>query len=660
MNPTILLAALLVSSTHAELVITEVMADSARATVKGDWWELTNTGTSTVDLAGYKWDDKPEAVLTISTFPSLTILPGESIVILAEDTADVATWKAAWGLTSTQVVAKDQMNIGLVGSEAFANLSGPNGDEVNLYDVGGTLVAHVEFGASNTGKSQAFTRDGWPIHGLHSVAGKHGAWFATDTGSPGDARIHFNSAPVRHASSAYSYSVKAELTGAAAPTISPTSLPSFLTLVPGTGGTAVLANNRPLTLADAGNHLVQLTATSGTNSTIQEYLLTVLNPTPRIILNEYNAVAALNFLNGGTAVADDDGGELSIDSHFNRIAGNGGQWVEFAVVGNGSVGVVDMRGWKVEIGSNNGSGFVVRNSLILSNHTNWQSVPSGTLLTFTDKTTAQGGLDSGFAIRDRRNSVGDTWTNVWMGDPNFLTYTSLASNGYTLSAGVVSGITIDNNGTQFRVRNSAGQIEFGPAGEGVAAPGGTSSKEVFELEGHPTPSISPIAASSPTTDGYDDGASGSTFGQPNAWLEGATPITQSFAPYSTDAFQQWAASYSLAGNAALKTADPDGDGRKNLDEYAFGGNPSVYDAAYPAGAVTPGTLVGWSYVRRSNDPALIYSHQSSENLQIWSARTAASTSSIPFTGNANFSKVTLQFSRPVPTPSKWFLRARAE
>ena len=287
-------------------------------------------------------------------------------------------------------------------------------------------------------------------------------------------------------------------------------------------------------------------------------------------------------------------------------------------------------------------------------------MPSGTILTFIDRNTAQGGLDSGFALRNQRGTLGDTWTNIWMGDPTNLVYTSLATNGYSVSAGVVSGINIDNNVTQFRVKNPAGQIVFGPAGEGVGSAGGTSSKEVFELEGEPNPQVSPIAISTPSTQGYDDGASDSTFGSPNNWLDGVNPVSQDFSPYLADGFVLWAESHGLAGSLALRTADPDLDGRNNLHEYAFGGDPGLKDSPYPTGPLTTGPVVGWSYVRRANDPALAFGHESSENLALWSPLAATSTISVPYAPDSAFSTVTVQFTRPIPTPVKWFVRSMAE
>ena len=526
-------------SVHADLVITEVMPDSQHPTLvspnpdaDGDWWELTNTGTAEVDLTNYKWDDIPTpATPTVSFFPSgFKIQPGESVIILEEPTTNVDTWKAAWGLdANTRVIDRTQFSN--MGGEGFSGLS-LNGDEVNLYDGSGSVVARAVFGVSIPGKSQAFLRDGTPVQGIYSEVGKNGARNSllapADVGSPGDTGLHFTSVPVSYAFSHYSYAITAENKGSSDPVISASGLPAFLTLTAGTAGTATLANNRALVLADAGIYNIQITATSGVQSTVQDFVLTVLNPLAPILLNEYNAVSTANFLNGGTLLADDDGGAASADTHFGRVAGNGGQWVEFVVVGDGGTAPVDMRGWTIEIGTNTGSGFTARNKLVLSNHADWQSVPTGTILTFIDRNTAQGGLNTGFALRDRRSTVGDTWSNVWIGDTAHITHTSAAVNGYDIIGGVVTGIVIDNNKTQFRVINPSSQIVFGPAGEGVAPPDGTSSKEIFELEGHPTPAISPLVASSLTGFGYDDGASESTFGYPNTWLDGTTLITQRF------------------------------------------------------------------------------------------------------------------------------------
>jgi len=63
-----------------------------------------------------------------------------------------------------------------------------------------------------------------------------------------------------------------------------------------------------------------------------------------VILNEYNAVNGSDFLNGGTAFEDEDGGYAD-DSYFGRVQGNGGDWFELVVITDH----LDMRGWKLAI-----------------------------------------------------------------------------------------------------------------------------------------------------------------------------------------------------------------------------------------------------------------------------------------------------------------------
>jgi autotransporter-associated beta strand protein len=63
-------------------------------------------------------------------------------------------------------------------------------------------------------------------------------------------------------------------------------------------------------------------------------------------------------------------------------------------------------------------------------------------------------------------------------------------------------------------------------------------------------------------------------------------------------FQAWAAGYELTGDDALPTANPDGDSLTNLQEFAFGFNPTVSDGAGPL------TISGSSITQ--NGPPHIY------------------------------------------------------
>jgi hypothetical protein len=70
--------------------------------------------------------------------------------------------------------------------------------------------------------------------------------------------------------------------------------------------------------------------------------------------------------------------------------------------------------------------------------------------------------------------------------------------------------------------------------------------------------------------------------------------------------------------------------------------------------------VGWSFIRRNDDPSIIYSYESSENLSTWIAASPAGTSTSAVEGASDFSRLTLQFNRPTSSPAKWFLRAKAQ
>lgn len=431
----------------------------------------------------------------------------------------------------------------------------------------------------------------------------------------------FTTTPVTHAYVTYSYTITTVDPDGDAVTLTAAELPSFLTLTPGAAGSATLATNRPLTLDDAGFYTVRLVANDGgaaNNVTPQVFTLTVFNSEPTVILNEYNAVSASNFIGGAESTA--------ADTHFGRVAGNGGPWFELVVTGNGGPGAVDLRGWTIEIGSSRGGHpFTMVNTISLGSHVDWSAVRAGTLLTFTAANTAGGGLDTHILRRNRATTLGDSWSNIWLGDTERVTV-----SGGTLNGDVMDGIAIGNDDTQFLIRNAAGKIVFGPVGEGIAPVSGISSTEIFELEGHPTPGVPPFITSddtvAPPREGYDDGASGSTFGSPNEWHHGTggAVVLQDFLRYKDaapqSAFAQWIAnSYpSLADKTT--TGDPDLDGRSNYAEYVFGGHPGQLDGAYAQALVSSGAAGSWKFAMR-DDSTINYKLRRSTNLVIWTDAT---------------------------------------
>ncbi|MCU0796060.1 MAG: lamin tail domain-containing protein [Akkermansiaceae bacterium] len=556
-------------------------------------------------------------------------------------------------------------------------ISGPAGESVAAFDSDGNFTLDSIYGVSSTEilRAQANPTINFnPISGAQNDAstfstfGSRNRWgsggisqqsfaaFATTNAPP----QFTSSPPTRQITTSFSYNITTSDPNGHAVTVSAGTLPSFLTFTPGSSGTATLATNRALTLADAGEYTIQLTANDGqsvANTTPQAFVLNVFNTPSPIILNEFNAVAPNEFLNGGNLANDIDGAPAATDSHFGRVQGNGGRWFELVVTGNGSASTLDLRGWSVEIGTSNQGEFLKSNTIVFSNSSTWESVPAGTLLTFTERNSANGGLDTGVLLRNRLSTVGDAWTNVWIGDATLLVQTSPAVNGYTINGGIVENLRISQSNTQFILKNPAGQRVFGPAGEGIGPGSGVSDTEILELEAHPLPTVSPLTVSGVSV--YDDASSGSTFGLPNSWQPDiGAPLTQDFSPYQVapTPYESWAASFSLSGNDALTDADPDLDGRDNFTEYAFGGNPGVIDAPPAATLVRQGSTGTWTFALR-DDPAIDLTLQRSTTLAAWSAFTPT-VQTAPHPSLASYLLVTVSFT-PAPVDGREFLRALA-
>ncbi|NNM30959.1 MAG: hypothetical protein HKO57_15680 [Akkermansiaceae bacterium] len=323
----------------------------------------------------------------------------------------------------------------------------------------------------------------------------------------------------------------------------------------------------------AGFHAVTLRVSDGIDSFQRPVTIFVHPASSPVILNEYNAVSSSSFLNGGTAAADESGGTAS-DIHFGRVAGNGGDWFELVVVGNDDAGTLDMRGWQIEIATDPGFPFAAESVLELSNDPRWAAVPHGTILTFTEERAAEGGMDTALDVLDRSATDGWTWSNFWIGDPQFLIYTSEITNGYRIDAGTgaISRFDITDDRTQFVIRDAAGNHVFGPAGEGLAPAGGINNRNAWELVDHPRSTVNPLATANLLGPEFGAAASDleSTFGRPNRWNGGSE--VQDFLAFS-GAYGDYVTAAGLSGTAALAAADGDGDGVTNGGEFAHGSDP---------------------------------------------------------------------------------------
>ncbi len=205
-----------------------------------------------------------------------------------------------------------------------------------------------------------------------------------------------------------------------------------------------------------------------------------------VILNEYNAVSASNYLNGGTAEQDVDGGYAS-DSYFGRVLGNGGDWFELVVIQDH----LDMRWYRLYVSYFDGA---VRQEEILNltNNSIWSDLRSGTIITVSEDVPDDVSYDP---------LNGDWWINV---------RASASGSGLYIEK---QNFPVSNDDWQIRIFNPNNVLIFGPAGEGINPVSGISSTEICRLQDDPNTSITELS-------NYNDGKTLSTFGAPNRWPGG--------------------------------------------------------------------------------------------------------------------------------------------
>ncbi len=178
------------------IVISEVAPwSSSNSPLAQDWFEVTNTGSATVDLTGWKMDDNSHSITNAIALNGIdSIGPGEAVIFV--ETANLATtitafndlWVGASGRPAPRIGSYSGSGVGLSG----------NGDEVTLFDGAGNLVTGVGFGVAPAAAPFATfdNHDGvgsntlpLPLLSALSATGVNGAYVApgdaTEVGSPG-------------------------------------------------------------------------------------------------------------------------------------------------------------------------------------------------------------------------------------------------------------------------------------------------------------------------------------------------------------------------------------------------------------------------------------------------------------------------------------------
>lgn len=174
---------------HADVKITEVAPwSSGSSPVAADWFELTNTGASALNITGWKVDDNSNSFASAVALNGLTsIAAGQSVIFIEGTPATAASFITNWfGANAPANFAIGYYSGSGIGLSATA-------DAVNIYNGSGVLQANVSFGASDsTSPFQTFDN----AAGLNNAAisqlsavGTNGAFVATNSaieiGSPG-------------------------------------------------------------------------------------------------------------------------------------------------------------------------------------------------------------------------------------------------------------------------------------------------------------------------------------------------------------------------------------------------------------------------------------------------------------------------------------------
>ncbi|MPZ43685.1 MAG: PEP-CTERM sorting domain-containing protein [Betaproteobacteria bacterium] len=161
------------------VVITEWMYQGAGSTNR-EFVEFTNLGPTAIDFTGWSYDDDSRAAGTFPLSAFGVVASGESVVITE---MNPNTFRVNWGLGATVKVWGP-----------FTNNLG-NGDEINIFDAGGSLVDRLTYGSNPRTRGisgRALSADALGANDVSqwvfsSVGDVEGSWMSSvgDIGSPG-------------------------------------------------------------------------------------------------------------------------------------------------------------------------------------------------------------------------------------------------------------------------------------------------------------------------------------------------------------------------------------------------------------------------------------------------------------------------------------------
>lgn len=144
-----------VAPAHADIIISEVAPYASGNTVyAADWFELTNTGSSAVNITGWKVDDNSNSFAASLTLRGVSsIAAGQSVIFIESNASGTNDSSINSGFKSAWFGANIPAGL-VIGNYGGSGIGlSTSGDAVNIYNSGGNLITNISFDASTTGKS---------------------------------------------------------------------------------------------------------------------------------------------------------------------------------------------------------------------------------------------------------------------------------------------------------------------------------------------------------------------------------------------------------------------------------------------------------------------------------------------------------------------------
>ncbi|HRH80207.1 MAG TPA: lamin tail domain-containing protein [Thiobacillaceae bacterium] len=189
------------TNTHAAIIISEAAPWSSEySPIGADWFELTNTGASAVDITGWRMDDGSASFAASVALTGVTTIPaGQSVIFIEGDGSINASFIDNWfgNHPQAKILYENGDTIFAPAELLIGNYDGSNvdlsihGDGINIYDANGGLQATVSFGQSAMGYTfdyDSCTTGTIPRLSVHWVCGAFAAINSPvlEVGSPGN------------------------------------------------------------------------------------------------------------------------------------------------------------------------------------------------------------------------------------------------------------------------------------------------------------------------------------------------------------------------------------------------------------------------------------------------------------------------------------------